>query len=483
MTGTTSIADQNCTDNFELFFKSKHASSLFLNDLTPFRCSASLFTKSGTKLAYLDRIIHTSVVFSSQHWSCNVTFAPNSNYLLYELIDNNIDRPLVIDSAESLNKISSSNEPSQIRVYVESKFEDSLAGEDSNPNKYLEMPFIPAFFVQAKQIELPIVKTYTGSAKPSCSDHFNLVIHATHQLHSHLILTTNCPTFIQIKPLNLKSTKPDVSSLLTITYDIITSADSFDINAYTALLQQQKGELYVQIACSLTQQVERIPIKFLFNLGEKSRDVSSNFYRKPSSGMMRSLLSWFDFSQNEMLSFFILVMVTLMTVLFVLRIKTPSQQRAEQMALNVSAATAAAVAANAYRQPRGVVDTFNPYRYFSGSPEAPSSDYLRSRDTRASGRTLNMSGSVQNISPLFRSPQRQQMSRDDQTTPSTSTSIYHQTPSRISPAERDGVTLFSPKDESSQPFSPRNTFITYDNDDSQFFPQRRNVPRSNQYDY
>ena len=147
-----------------------------------------------------------------------------------------------------------------------------------------------------------------------------------------------------------------------------------------------------------------------------------------------------------------------------------------------TAATEAAVAANAYRQSPGVVDTFNPYRYFSGSSEAPSSDYLRSRDTRAYGRTLNMSGSTQNISPPFRSPQRQQMSRDDQTTPSTSTSIYHQTPSRMSPVERDGVTLFSPKDESSQPFSPRNTFITYENDDSQFFPQRRNVPRSNEYD-
>ena len=481
MTGTTSIADQNCTDNFELFFKSKHANSLLLNDLTPFRCSASLFTKSGTKLAHLDRIIHTSVVFSGQHWSCNVTFAPNSNYFLYELIDNNLDRPLVINGADCLTKISNNNEPTQIRVYVESKFDEGLAAEDSHPNTSLEMPFIPAFFVQAKQIELPIVKTYTGSAKPSCSDHFSLVIHAAQQLQSHLILTTNCPTFIQIKPLNLKSSKPDVSSLLTITYDIITSADSFDINAYTALLQQQKGELYVQIACSLTQQVERIPIKFLFNLGEKSRDLGAHFYRKSSSGMWRSLFGWFDFAQNEMLSFFVLVMLTLITVLFVLRIKTPNQQRAEQMALNVSAATAAAVAANAYRRSPGVVDTFNPYRYFVDSPEAPSSDYLRSRDTRVTGRNLNMSSSTQNISPLLRSPQRRQMSRDDQTTPLTT--IYHQSPVRMSPAERDGVALFSPKDESSQPFSPRNTFISYENDDSHFFPQRRNVPRSNQYDY
>ena len=203
--------------------------------------------------------------------------------------------------------------------------------------------------------------------------------------------------------------------------------------------------------------------------------------------MLCDFLDCIDFSlMNQIFMFFIVVMlvVIMVLVIFILKMLIPIQQIAEKMAktkINISGATPAAVAANAYRRSPGVVDTFNPYRYFVDGPEAPSSDYLRSRDTRVTGRNLNMSSSTQNISPLLRSPQRRQMSRDDQTTPLTT--IYHQSPVRMSPAERDGVALFSPKDESSQPFSPRNTFISYENDDSHFFPQRRNVPRSNQYDY
>lgn len=82
-------------------------------------------------------------------------------------------------------------------------------------------------------------------------------------------------------------------------------------------------------------------------------------------------------------------MLAVIMVLLILEIKTTFQQRVEEMVVCVSAATAATVAACAYSQVPRVVDTFNPYqyRYFSNRLVAPSSDYLKSKDTSAFGRS------------------------------------------------------------------------------------------------
>ena len=53
---------------------------------------------------------------------------------------------------------------------------------------------------------------------------------------------------------------------MKIIYDIVTAGETFDLNSYANLLQEQNGNLYVQITCTLTQQVERVPIRFLFGM-------------------------------------------------------------------------------------------------------------------------------------------------------------------------------------------------------------------------
>ena len=106
--------------------------------------------------------------------------------------------------------------------------------------------------------------------------------------------------------------------------------------------------------------------------------------------MLRSLFGWIDFPLlNQMLIFFNLVMVAVIMVLLVLEIKSPFQQRAEDLAVCVSVATTATVAAYVYVQAPRKVDTFNQYqyRYFSNRLLAPSSDYLKSKDTSAFGRS------------------------------------------------------------------------------------------------
>ena len=180
--------------------------------------------------------------------------------------------------------------------------------------------------------------------------------------------------------------------------------------------------------------------------------------------MLHSFFGPINFFQIIM--FFILVMVVVVVIMVLVKrsgsMQTPNQQKTMQRE------------PVAHLRSLAVLDTFNPYRYFSPTPEAPSSDYLRSRDTRAFGRNLNTSGSTQNY--ILRSRQRQQLSPNDQTTPLTT--IYRQTAPRMSLAESDGVALNSPIDESTQQlYLPKNPFIT-NNDDSHYFQKRRN-----QYDY
>ncbi len=267
----------NCSERFESFLHARQQSksaSQSLGDLIPFKCTASLFTKSGHRLAYLDRLLITNVNYVNQHWSCEVRFAPNSNSLLYTLIDSNIDRNLAVN-AKSNEAFSDENEPTLIKLTVNTK-SDEFSPYDEPADEELtgQVPFVPAFYVQTKQIELPIVRSSIRKDKEGSSvggDHFNLIIQATHQIQSHLILTTNCPSLVKINPLLVTtSDTPSVNSLFTVTYDVVTSDEMFDLTTYSNLMQQHQGQLYVQVSCSLTQQVERIPIKFLFGMGDMS---------------------------------------------------------------------------------------------------------------------------------------------------------------------------------------------------------------------
>lgn len=222
---TDSALNPNCSNEFQVLFNSLKQNS----DLIPFKCSASIYTQSGKRLEYLDRLISTNLIYTGQHWTCDLNFNASSNSLLYELIENHVE-----------------NDPSLIQVYVDTKSSEQSIEDQTNFNKMYQATFIPAFYVQNKQIELSV---HSGS-------HFSLVIKATNQLQSHLIITSNLPSLIQIKPI-----RPDDFSVI---YDISTKEDQFDIGEYASVLQQQNGNLYVQIFCSLTEQVERIPFKFAF---------------------------------------------------------------------------------------------------------------------------------------------------------------------------------------------------------------------------
>lgn len=84
--------------------------------------------------------------------------------------------------------------------------------------------------------------------------------------------------------------------------------------------------------------------------------------------MFSSLL---DFTPNQISSYLFLLILALITVLCFLKLRGPLQPSSDQIAINASAAAAAAVAANNICQNRspGIKETssFNPYRYFSPS--------------------------------------------------------------------------------------------------------------------
>lgn len=242
-------------------------------------------------------------------------------------------------------------------------------------------------------------------------------------------------------------------------------------------MEQQNGHLYVQITCSLTQQIERIPIRFLApgNIGLK---YLSNEYvqgEQTSSGRCRSnwlVCNWFkwivDLTTNQMTTFLIMLSLFFISLVYLLRnTKSSAQRAAERIALNASAAAAAVVAANSYRpngSPLKDQGSFNPYRYFSPDP------------TQVTGH-LNMSNSDRSPNNLsFRS------NRTFKTEPGEPRSNYlslspraNQSPlnrSRLNANDRDGVTLYSVNSDNQQfnetnyPFN-RNLNQTYDSSDNE----------------
>lgn len=195
----------NCTDQFEAFLKEKKATGWTkLNEFIPFKCSAGLYTQSDKQLIYMNRLLSSDVTFYEQHWTCNLSFVQNSNVLLYELLERNIDEPTNGETKHTLDEINRANEPTVVRIYVEGKLNHE--GDDIKSSQYFELPFFPAFLVQSKQIELPIIakRSYTSESNVYSADAFNLIVKATRQLHSHLVLTTNSPNFVKIKQIKAK---------------------------------------------------------------------------------------------------------------------------------------------------------------------------------------------------------------------------------------------------------------------------------------
>jgi hypothetical protein len=387
-----SFHSQNCSDSFEKTFYELN----YKEDLIPFKCSASFYTASSKReLTYLNQLIKTKMLFFNRHWTCDISFATNSNSRLYDLLDSNQEQ--ILDDQNKPHLID--NDPVLVQVSIETKQQ-----HDSPQTFVHDLPFLPAFHVQTKQIQLPISrnKFYIQNLKSrnlkefALNEHFNLILYSTRALHSHLILTTNCPTLIQIKPLlvsrgasssHLKQADASGGSMLRITYDIVTSSELFDLNTYANILQEQNGNLYVQITCTLTQQVERVPVKFLFGMSE---GIGGGFKQPSNFGNIDfeaeswylNPFSWFlDFTSSQVLSYLFILILTLITILAILKLKSPSRTSVEQITLN--AATAAAIAANqaCQRSPHSnktETSSFNPYRYFSPSAEP---DFLRSRDT------------------------------------------------------------------------------------------------------
>lgn len=173
--------------------------------------------------------------------------------------------------------------------------ENLLDSDSANSPRILSLPFIPAFYTATKQIELSVLsgsqrirRTDSAAAanNNNIGDTFQLVVRATHSIRSHLIVTSNLPSLIKIKPNDVSgasstsrsaassatrgsaaSTSADSmvsSSILSVAFDVSVTDEIYDLNAFTSLLQQAKGEIYVQVTCSSTQQIEKIPIRFVF---------------------------------------------------------------------------------------------------------------------------------------------------------------------------------------------------------------------------
>lgn len=267
-------------------------------------------------------------------------------------------------------------------------------------------------------------------------------------------------------------------------------------------MEQQNGHLYIQIACSLTQQVERIPIKFLSpgNIGLQS--LSGDYQQQSQHGKCRSFWSicnlfgtLVDVTSNQMTTFLIMVSLFLISVLYLLRgSKSSSQHAAEQIALNASAAAAAVVAANSYRSPgspgSSVRDysTFNPYRYFSSNPTVASYESQTRHSPFNTSGNLNLSSADR--SPTFRNARTFKAEPSDQNRSPRMNQSLLSSRSRLNTTDRDGIRLYSVNSESQQyadagnpfsnfEFSPRNQNQSYDssdNEDARHF-ERRVPPR------
>lgn len=138
-----------------------------------------------------------------------------------------------------------------------------------------------------------------------------------------------------------------------------------------------------------------------------------------------------------------MVILTLITILTFLKLKSPTtggRSAADQMALNASAAAAAAVAA-CQRSPNiKETSSFNPYRYFSPTAEP---DYLRSRDTSQ----VNQSPFNKTIPFQRQSPQQQHSPQGFRRSPNVSnlgeSIMSPQRFNKFMPMERQPTRLFS----------------------------------------
>ena len=289
-----------------------------------------------------------------------------------------------------------------------------------------------------------------------------------------------------------------IHAILTVTYDIMNTEAKFDFNAFALLMDQQDGHFYVQVASSLTQQVERIPIKFLApsdmttyssdHNHHKERTFTNNMrdQHKPTSHL-GNLFGWLvDYSPNQIITFLIMVSILLVSILFLLKVKSPTQQAAEQIALNASAAAAAVIAANTYRTPGSGVketNTFNPYRYFTSNPD------VQAYETSPSRSLFNKSG---NLSFADRSPTnlsfRNQSYKTEPGDPRIATYITTSPRARLNTTDRDGVRLYSVNPSDGPSFTDSNyeytrrganqQYDSSDNEDSRQFA-RRVPPRQN----
>lgn len=111
---------QNCSTDFEQLMSTRSRSEQ--EQLNPFRCRARFYNDHGGHLVYLDRLVNTLVSYEADHWTCELKFAPESESLVYNLIENHIDRPASgFRSNQESDDSSRENEPVQIRIQVDAK--------------------------------------------------------------------------------------------------------------------------------------------------------------------------------------------------------------------------------------------------------------------------------------------------------------------------------------------------------------------------
>lgn len=208
----------------------------------------------------------TKVVYRNNKWTCAISFSPNSDSELYELVISNLQK-----SDHSSDQ--SSQEPDKIEVTIKSKL-SLLKNEKSTSHIF---KFVPAFFVRDKIVQLP----FSGYS------HINLVAKISTFSKSRLTVSTNVPSLVDVKKMK--------GNDLTEIYDIEKKVSVLDLDEFIDILQINNGNLYIQLYDPLTHQIEKIAIKFGPKKNQMSQicDNKKFFISKKLDGFSTNLFTLF----------------------------------------------------------------------------------------------------------------------------------------------------------------------------------------------
>ncbi|CAF0812330.1 unnamed protein product [Brachionus calyciflorus] len=315
--------DAECSSDFEQVFTSSQS---------PFKCQIGLYNSNDQKLNYMDRLIKTEVKYHNKNWLCEIKFIQNSEQIIYDLMSHHIDQTKGKSSYLE-------QEPTKVKIFIDSKNSLNYLEDQSQSSKITTFDFIPDFYIQTKLIELTTIK----------NSHFNLVIKTVCRLSPNIIVNTNIPSLIKLRQIGCDD--------FSLVYDVEKTDAKFDLSEYANVLQVQNGNLYVEILNTQNQQVERVPVKFIFS------STTSQMLEFRKCGSLRECYSFFQFTSSNLTNFLIFLTIFLIFVIVILKLKTPQTR--------LVPTTEVKSPRQKQTTPRAADSgSFNSFKYFSPSAES-----------------------------------------------------------------------------------------------------------------